>query len=1005
MEKINILSFNIKNFKTNNYYLTNEIVNSNIDICFITETWLAEEENQLIYDKFGRNFNILCQNEMSINTERRGRPFGGKCWLLNKKLKIGRHEYLNNDISFTEIVDKCGFSKAIVIGVHLPFDDNSNNKIANYISNLEIIKSIIDDNLHIPTLIVGDFNTDLETNKRFSRLLAGFIQFNKLKCMDYEFPNIDYTYKSGDNTSYIDHIIVNDIASRNVIECKIIENVENMSDHNSILTTIIINSEGNYDDNFRTTRNFYRFPWKEEEFVSNYQQAIEVKMRHFEFKLNYDLSPNEKSSYIEMKLKELKNILLQAARLADKNSEKQINIKNYLNKQKKRIWNPELANISKEMNFWYSKWLISNKLDEEASKNYKFYKDKFKRIQKILIWKDNNQKVLNLTKIYKMDRNCFWKIVKKYKAKKHKFNENKTSLKDFKVYYSQLFSNENIEEDEEQRGINNMVDNYYNDIKYTKYDIDISETLIDNCFKKLKNNKAVGDDNICNEMLKNAKCIKLTNVLKNVYKDIINNGIVLQNFNISLISPIGKKDSNTSDPEDFRPISVSSVFSNIYEMIILNQIEEIFKFNNKQFGYKANTSCKHASFIINEAISYYKKGGSPCYVISLDMKKAFDKMWRNGLFCKLIDKIEKPMWRAIYMYYKCSKAKVKINDIKSEEFTIKEGVKQGGILSPYLFNFFMNELLIESDELNLGAKIGTHNISLISYCDDLIILSPYVKHVNILLKLCSDYAKKWKLVFNTSKCKWYVHGKNIINNPIFLINQNELIRVNSLTHLGLPIGNQNHVEDFFCEKFRKVERSLYSLYSLGCNSYGLNFQTISSIYKKFCQSIFYYGLETNFIRKQCINKLNVRQNILLKNIFGLSKFSRSRALMSVLRIKSTIQLYEEYKILFIKQLKKNTFTKEIYETLQGEYNSNVKTPKESYFSIIRELNIKYNLNIDVNMNHNDVKESLEIIANHYGFENEEILNKLKYVINITGTQLYDNQARMELKLLLCVNFN
>ena len=57
------------------------------------------------------------------------------------------------------------------------------------------------------------------------------------------------------------------------------------------------------------------------------------------------------------------------------------------------------------------------------------------------------------------------------------------------------------------------------------------------------------------------------------------------------------------------------------------------------------------------------------------------------------------------------------------------------------------------------------------------------------------------------------------------------------------------------------------------------------------------------------------------------------------------------------------------------------------------------------MNHIDVKESLEIIANYYGFENEEIVNKLKYIINITGTQLYDNQARMELKLLLCVNFN
>jgi hypothetical protein len=57
------------------------------------------------------------------------------------------------------------------------------------------------------------------------------------------------------------------------------------------------------------------------------------------------------------------------------------------------------------------------------------------------------------------------------------------------------------------------------------------------------------------------------------------------------------------------------------------------------------------------------------------------------------------------------------------------------------------------------------------------------------------------------------------------------------------------------------------------------------------------------------------------------------------------------------------------------------------------------------MNHNIVKESLEIKANYYGFEYEEILNKLKYIINITGTQLYDNQVRMELKLLLCVNFN
>jgi hypothetical protein len=399
--------------------------------------------------------------------------------------------------------------------------------------------------------------------------------------MDYEFPNIKYTYKNGMNSNYIDHIIANEIASHYVTGCTIVENEDNMSDHNSILTTILMNIEGNYDDILTIKKNFYRFPWKEEGFVSNFQQIVEEKMKFFEYNLNHNNLSDEKSSYIELKLKELKTVLLQAA---DKNSQKQINKKNYKYKQKKKIWTPELIAISNELNFWYGSWLISNKREIEAYKNYKFYKDKFRKIQRILIYKENNQKVLNLNKIYKLDRNDFWKIVKRYKSKKTKFTKNKTSIGDFERYYSNLFINENIEENVEHQQINDMVNRYYNEIKDKKYEFEISEVLIESCLKKLKNNKAVGDDNICNEMLKYAKCNKLTIFLKNVFKDIINNGLSLENFNISLISPIEKKDSNNSNPEDFRPISVSTVFSNIYEMIILKQIEEVFNFNNKQFA-------------------------------------------------------------------------------------------------------------------------------------------------------------------------------------------------------------------------------------------------------------------------------------------------------------------------------------------------------------------------------------------------------------------------------------
>ena len=65
-------------------------------------------------------------------------------------------------------------------------------------------------------------------------------------------------------------------------------------------------------------------------------------------------------------------------------------------------------------------------------------------------------------------------------------------------------------------------------------------------------------------------------------------------------------------------------------------------------------------------------------------------------------------------------------------------------------------------------------------------------------------------------------------------------------YLGLPIGNNEYKEDFIENKFKKTERSFYSLYKLGCKPYALCPRTIAFIYKQFSQSIFKYGLEVLF---------------------------------------------------------------------------------------------------------------------------------------------------------------
>ncbi len=85
-------------------------------------------------------------------------------------------------------------------------------------------------------------------------------------------------------------------------------------------------------------------------------------------------------------------------------------------------------------------------------------------------------------------------------------------------------------------------------------------------------------------------------------------------------------------------------------------------------------------------------------------------------------------------------------------------------------------------------------------------------------------------------------------------------------YLGLPIGNTEFTENFFCCKMSKVETTMYSLRSLGCKSNNMNPKTIFFIYKRYCQSIITFGLENIYLSSTFLSHLNVRQNVLLKCI-------------------------------------------------------------------------------------------------------------------------------------------
>ena len=77
----------------------------------------------------------------------------------------------------------------------------------------------------------------------------------------------------------------------------------------------------------------------------------------------------------------------------------------------------------------------------------------------------------------------------------------------------------------------------------------------------------------------------------------------------------------------------------MFEKLILMNSPKLKLTHKNQFGFKPKTSCNHALFTLKETILKYTENNTGIKVASLDAEKAFDKVWRNGLFFKLIDKL------------------------------------------------------------------------------------------------------------------------------------------------------------------------------------------------------------------------------------------------------------------------------------------------------------------------------------------------------------------------------
>ena len=142
---------------------------------------------------------------------------------------------------------------------------------------------------------------------------------------------------------------------------------------------------------------------------------------------------------------------------------------------------------------------------------------------------------------------------------------------------------------------------------------------------------------------------------------------------------------------------------------IINKQCHVFKLHDLLFAYKANHSTVQCVSAIKEVICYYNLNKLPVYVCMLDASKAFDKVNVLLLFNKLrLKGMCLLLLRFIINMYISQHIRVKWNDCISHQYAVSNDVKQGGVMSPLLFNFVVEHLIECLDRKGLGCHMGNH---------------------------------------------------------------------------------------------------------------------------------------------------------------------------------------------------------------------------------------------------------------------------------------------------------
>lgn len=384
----------------------------------------------------------------------------------------------------------------------------------------------------------------------------------------------------------------------------------------------------------------------------------------------------------------------------------------------------------------------------------------------------------------------------------------------------------------------------------------------------LKISKSPGIDGINNRMLKNLSP-KAIEFITNIFNLCMSVGYFPKTWKTAIVVAIPKPGKDHKLATSYRPISLLCSLSKILEKIINNQLREFIDISrilpDEQFGFRMGHSTNHQLVRVYKHIDTNLYNKNSVGIIALDILKAFDSVWHDGLTYKLIQNdCPGHLTCIIDSFIRNRTFIVKFGGSKSREHSIPFGVPQGSVLSPSLYNIYISDIPKDKDCV----------LSL--FADDTAISTSSRFFKTIKTRLTKYHAKiekffhKWKIKTNNSKTQaiFCTNRKSKqLPTEALTLNNCDIPWNNSIKYLGLHIDTKLNLVTHISETLTKADKAIRILYPLIHRTSDTHTKIKILIYKLYLRPILTYaGPILSLASRTQLKRLQVKENKILRMI-------------------------------------------------------------------------------------------------------------------------------------------